>query len=89
MQLRQIFFDSTQSEVLKSKKQIISALSHTQRTVKSDHWVSALFTWTSVNKKSKLTDEYFLINWTISSDSTQVNTKALIDTDNSDYAFID
>ena len=38
---------------------------------------------------SKLTGEYFLINCTISSGSTQVNTKALIDTDGSDYAFID
>ena len=38
---------------------------------------------------SKLTDEYFLINCTISSGSTQVNIKAFIDTDDSDYAFID
>ena len=38
---------------------------------------------------SKLTDEYFLINCTISSGSTQANTKALIDTGGSDYAFID
>ena len=44
--------------------------------------------WTPVNEKSELTDEYFLINCTISLDSTQVNTKALIDTDDSDYAFI-
>ena len=42
-----------------------------------------------MNEKSKLTDEYFLINCTISSDSTQVNTKALIDTDSFSYAFID
>ena len=42
-----------------------------------------------MNEKSKLTDEYFLINCTISSGSTQANTKALIDTDSSGYAFID
>ena len=44
--------------------------------------------WTPVNEKSELTDEYFLINCTISSGSTQVNTKALIDTDSFNYAFI-
>ena len=37
---------------------------------------------------SKLTDEYFLINCTISSGSTQANIKALIDTGDSGYAFI-
>ena len=37
---------------------------------------------------SKLTGEYFLINCTISSGSTQANTKALIDTGDSGYAFI-
>ena len=37
---------------------------------------------------SKLTGEYFLINCTISSGSTQANTKALIDTGGSGYAFI-
>ena len=42
-----------------------------------------------MNEKSELTGEYFLINCTISSGSTQVNTKALIDTDGSGYAFID
>ena len=63
-------------------------LSHAWETVESDHQVSALFTWTPVNKKSKLTGEYFLINCTISSGSTQVNTKALIDTDSFNYAFI-
>ena len=44
--------------------------------------------WTPVIEKSELTDEYFLINCTISSGSTQVNTKALINTDDSDYVFI-
>ena len=71
------------------KKRIILTLSHAQGTVESGHWVSALFTQIPVNEKSELTGEYFLINCTISSGSTQANTKALIDTDSSDYAFID
>ena len=74
---------------VEAKKWIILTLSHTQRTVKSGHWVSALSMWTPVIEKSELTDEYFLINCTISSGSTQANTKALIDTDDSGYAFID
>ena len=52
------------------KKRIILMLSHIWGTVESGHWVSALSMWTPVIEKSELTDEYFLINCTISSGST-------------------
>ena len=42
-----------------------------------------------MNGRSELTEEYFLINCTISSGSTQVNIRALVDTDDFSYAFID
>ena len=51
--------------------------------------LSALSSQTPVNERSELTEEYFLINYTISSGSTQANTRALVNTDDSDYAFID
>ena len=42
-----------------------------------------------MNGRSELTGEYFLINCTISSGSTQANTRALVDTDDFSYTFID
>ena len=71
------------------KKQIILMLSHAQGLIRTGYHLSALSLWTSVNGRSELTGEYFLINYTISSESTQVNTRALVDTGNSDYTFID
>ena len=63
-------------------------LSHAQGSHETGHWLSALSSQISLNGKSELTEEYFLINCTISSGSTQTNTRALIDTEGSGYAFI-
>ena len=64
-------------------------LSRAQRLIRTGHHLSALSSRTSVNERSELTEEYFLINCTISSDSTQANTRALVNTDDFSYAFID
>ena len=71
------------------KKQIIPVLSHAWGSIRTGHHLSALSSWTPVNGRSELTEEYFLINCTISSGSTQVNTRALVNTGDSGYAFID
>ena len=64
-------------------------LSRAQGSYETGHWLSALSSRTSLDGKSELTEEYFLINCTISSGSTQTNTRALIDTEGSGYTFID
>ena len=64
-------------------------LSHARGSIRTGHHLSALSSRTPVNGRSELTGEYFLINCTISSGSTQANTRALVDTGGSGYAFID
>ena len=64
-------------------------LSRAQGLIRTGHHLSALSSRTPVNGRSELTEEYFLINCTISSGSTQANTRALVNTGDSGYAFID
>ena len=84
-----LFWPATAWGSEETKKQIIPVLSRAQGSIRTGHHLSALSLWTPVNGRSELTGEYFLINCTISSGSTQANTRALVNTGDSGYAFID
>ena len=69
--------------------QVESSLNHRADAKPQPQVWSSQSSQISLDGKSELTEEYFLINYTISSGSTQTNTRALIDTEGSGYAFID